>query len=110
MTANIDPLLSAYVLLEPGAKSDEAVRAFTTIGFSVDQVDSRGFSIAGPKSSFDQIFQRSFSVMERGGVHMFGPNTPSELPLGVLPAELRGAVQRIVVTTADFGPGSYSTF
>lgn len=114
-----DPIVSAQVLLKPasgvrpadaeitarniaalapaGDDVDAVVAAFSKAGLEIGAVVGLGFSITGPRSTFDRVF----------GTQSAG-ESPGELPLDRLPARVRRGVSAVTFPPPpDFGPGSY---
>jgi hypothetical protein len=106
------PITSANVaesLPEPGAVAT-AQAVFSRLGFDVSAAGGPSFSITGPRSLFEEVFEpleiegeavRTSVRAARGGL---------ELRLDRLPPDARELVQTVTFTPPpDFGPTEYAS-
>jgi hypothetical protein len=92
--------------LPPPEAVDETAAFFGREGFEVTGVAGMGFSIVAAPALFERVFGEPLELGEEAGVGTAGTAGGAlELPLGMLPEEIRRLIQAVTFTPPpDFGP------
>ena len=104
---NRDQETSAQGLLKRESQADfEKIRnVFADAGFSVGPLVANNFSISGSVEKFERFFGVRMESSADGMRFISGDQTLDELSTDDLPNEIRGAVEKVLLTRLPaFGP------
>ena len=98
-------IVSAAILLSPGADGDAVAARFAALGLGAQRIGEDTILLTGPLETFEGAFTMPMSMSDQGVSVGDGGAT---VPLSHLPDDLRQGVAEIgFETPPDFGPGNF---
>ena len=98
-------IVSAAILLSPGADGDAVAARFAALGLEAQRIGDETILLTGPLETFQDALATPMSMSDQGVSVGDGGAT---VPLSHLPDDLRQGVAEIAFETPpDFGPGNF---